>query len=128
MTTAERDATAADSLTAARWVGVVAALVSAAVHLRLGVGMFPSGLGISFLLAGAGFLGGVALVQAGRYRRAVYAAGVPFTLVQVAAWYWLNFAAGPKSFPADAGTLGAIDKVAQFVLLGALVLLIGGDR
>ncbi|MEF8851568.1 MAG: hypothetical protein V5A44_06450 [Haloarculaceae archaeon] len=128
MTTAERDAPAADSLTAVHWVGVVAALVSAVAHLRLGVGMFPSGLGISFLLAGAGFLGGVALVVVGRYRRSVYAIGVPFTLVQVGAWYWVNFAAGPKSFPADVGTLGAVDKVAQFVLLGVLALLLGGDR
>jgi hypothetical protein len=113
------------SLTAVHWVGIVAALVSGAVHLRLGVGNLPSGLGVAFLLAGVGFLGAVALVGVGYHRRTVYAVGVPFTLVQVLAWYWLNFAAGSKSFPGDVGTLGAVDKLAQVVLLGVLVFLLG---
>ncbi|MEF8782313.1 MAG: hypothetical protein V5A39_02715 [Haloarculaceae archaeon] len=47
-----------------------------------------------------------------RYRRrTVYAVGVPYTLAQLGLWYYLNFAAGPKAFPADVGTLGAADKV-----------------
>jgi hypothetical protein len=109
------------SLTWVHWVGIVAALLSAAVHLRLGVGFLPSGLGVSFLLAGAGFLGAVALVIVGYRRRTVYAVGIPFTLVQVLAWFVLNFAAGSKSFPGDVGTLGAVDKLAQVILLGVLV-------
>ncbi len=116
---------ATGSLTAAHWVGIVAALVSGAVHIRLGVGNLPSGLGVGFLLAGLGFLGAVALVGVGYRRQTVYAVGVPFTLVQVLAWYWLNFAAGSKSFPGDVGTLGAVDKLVQVVLLGVLVFLLG---
>jgi hypothetical protein len=38
----------------------------------------------------------------------VYAAGIPFTLVQIVAWYALNFAGGGKSFPADVD--GAEDR------------------
>jgi len=116
------------SLGGLHWIGVLAALVSAAVHLLLGVRMSlsvsPSAMSISFVLAGLGFLGGIALVLLDVRRRAVYAVGIPFTLVQMVLWYYVNFAAGPKSFPADIGTLGAVDKVAQVVLVAAVVVLL----
>ena len=113
-----------DSLRGLHWVGILAALVSAAIHLLLGVRMLPSGMGISFVLAGLGFLGAIALVLLDYRRRAVYAVGIPFTLVQIVLWYYVNFAAGPKSFPADVGALGAVDKVAQLILLAVLVALL----
>jgi hypothetical protein len=113
-----------DSLTGLHWVGVLAAAVTGAIHLRLGVGQFPTGLGISFLLAGLGFFGAVVLVLVDYRRRLVYAAGIPFTVVQIVLWYLLNFAGGAKSFPADVGTLGLVDKLAQVVLLAVLVLLL----
>ena len=112
------------SLGGLEWTGIVAALVSAVIHIRLGVGFAPSPLGISFILAGLGFLGAIALVLVDYRRQAVYAVGIPFTLVQIVAWYYVNFAAGPKSFPGDIGTLGGIDKIAQVVLLAVLVLLL----
>lgn len=112
------------SLPTVAWVGVLAAVVSGLIHLRLGIGNLPSPLGISFLLAGIAFLVAVALVLVGYRRRTVYAVGIPFTLVQILAWYYLNFAAGSKSFPADVGTLGAVDKVAQVVLIAVLVVLL----
>jgi hypothetical protein len=112
------------SLTGLHWAGIAAAVVSAAVHLLLGVRMLPSAMGISFVLAGLGFLGGVALVLVDYRRRAVYAVGIPFTLVQILLWYYVNFVSLGKSFPADIGTLGAVDKVAQVVLLSALVALL----
>ncbi|MDS0222339.1 hypothetical protein NDI54_13405 [Haloarcula sp. S1AR25-5A] len=112
------------SLASVHWVGIVAALVTAAVHLLLGVRMLPSGMGISFVLAGLGFLGAIALVVLDYRRRTVYAVGIPFTLVQIVLWYYVNFVALGKSFPADIGTLGAIDKLAQVVLLAVLVVLL----
>ena len=112
------------SLGSLHWVGIVAALVSAAVHLLLGVRLAPSGLGISFVLAGLGFLGAVVLIVLDYRRRTVYAVGIPFTLVQIVGWYYLNFVSLGKSFPADVGTLGAVDKVAQVVLLAVLVVLL----
>jgi hypothetical protein len=105
-------------------VGIVAAIISAGIHLRLGVGFIDSPLGISFILAGLGFLGAVGLVLLNYRRRTVYAVGIPFTAVQIGIWYYLNFAAGPKAFPADVGTLGAIDKVAQVVLILVLIALL----
>ncbi|WP_181692087.1 hypothetical protein [Natronomonas sp. LN261] len=113
-----------DSLRRLHWIGILAALVSAAVHLLLGGRMLPSGMGISFVLAGMGFLGAIGLVLIDYRRRAVYAVGIPFTIVQVVLWYYVNFAAGSKSFPADVGTLGAIDKAAQVVLIAVLVVLL----
>ena len=117
-----------DSLSGLHWVGILTALVSAAIHLLLGVrmsiSMSPSGMSISFILAGLGFLGAIVLVLLNYRRRAVYAVGIPFTLIQIVLWYYFNFAAGPKSFPADVGTLGAVDKAAQAVLVVILVVLL----
>jgi hypothetical protein len=113
-----------ESLHSLHWAGIAAALVTAAVHLLLGVRMAPSGLGISFVLSGFGFLGAVVLVVVDYRRRTVYAVGVPYTLVQILLWYYVNFADGSKSFPGDVGTLGAVDKVAQVVLIAVLVVLL----
>lgn len=115
------------SLNALHWVGIVGALVSAGVHLLLGVRMFPSGLGSSFILAGIGFIGAVLLVLIDYRRRAVYAAGIPFTVGQIVLWYLFNFAGDGKSFPGDIGTLGAIDKVAQVVLVAVLLVLLRNE-
>ncbi|MFC7042338.1 DUF7475 family protein [Halonotius sp. GCM10025705] len=112
------------SLNALAYVGIIAAVVSAVIHLRLGVGFIDSTLGISFILAGLGFFGVVALVLINYRRRTVYAVGVPFTAIQIVLWYVFNFAAGDKAFPADVGTLGAIDKVAQVVLIAVLIVLL----
>lgn len=113
-----------ESLNALHWIGIAGALVSAGVHLLLGIRLFPSGLGISFILAGIGFLGGIALILVDVRRRIVYAAGLPFTIGQIVLWYLVNFSGGGKSFPGDIGTLGAIDKIAQVVLVAMLVVLL----
>lgn len=113
-----------ESLDGLHWLGILAALVTAAIHLLLGVRFFPGGLGISFLLAGLGFLGAIGLVLINYRRRTVYAVGVPYTAIQIVLWYVVNFASGSKSFPADIGTLGAVDKVAQVVLIVVLIALL----
>lgn len=113
-----------ESLGGLHWIGILAALVSAAVHLLLGVRMAPSGMGISFVLAGLGFLGAIVLVLIDYRRRTVYAVGIPFVAIQIVLWLLVNFVNGSKSFPADVGTLGAVDKVAQVVLLGVLLALL----
>ena len=113
-----------ESLSGLAYVGIIAAIVSAVIHLQLGIGFIDSPLGISFILAGLGFLGAVVLVLLNYRRRTVYAVGVPFTAIQIVLWYVFNFAAGDKAFPADVGTLGAIDKLAQVVLIAVLVVLL----
>ena len=130
MATAESQGLSLDvsSLSGLHWVGIVAALVTAAVHLLLGVRMVLSGtsmgMGISFILAGLGFLGAIVLVLLDYRRRAVYAVGIPFTLVQIVLWYYVNFVSFGKPFPGGIGTLGGVDKVAQLVLLGVCVALL----
>jgi succinate dehydrogenase/fumarate reductase cytochrome b subunit len=117
-----------DSLDGVHWVGILAAFVSAGIHLLLGIRMLPSGMGISFVLAGLGFLGAIGLVLVGYRRRTVYVVGIPFVAVQIVLWFVINFVTGSKSFPADIGAIGALDKFAQLVLLGVLIALLRPDR
>ncbi|GAB3327042.1 hypothetical protein EI982_15750 [Haloplanus rallus] len=106
------------------YAGVLLAVVTGLIHLRLGVGFAPSPLGLSFLFAGVVFLAAGAAVVANYRRGLLYRLGIPFTAGQIVLWYYVNFAAGTKAFPADVGTLGAVDKVAQVVLLVVLALLL----
>lgn len=116
-----------DALGPLHYLGVIAALVSGLIHLRLGVNFAPSGLGLSFIFAGVVFLAASAAVVANYRRGLIYRLGIPFTLGQIVLWYYVNFAAGGKSFPADVGTLGALDKVAQVVLVAVLGVLISRE-
>jgi hypothetical protein len=105
------------------YAGVLLAVVSGLIHLRLGVGFAPSPLGLSFLFAGVVFLAASAAVVVNYRRGLLYRLGIPFTAGQIVLWYYLNFVAGPKAFPGDVGTLGAVDKVAQVLLVVVLALL-----
>jgi len=116
-----------DSLTGLHWAGILAAIISGVIHLFLAASFLPSGLGVAFLLAGLGFLGAVVLVVLDVRRRAVYAVGIAFTAAQLVLWYYLNFAAGPKPFPGEIGTIGAVDKVIQIALIVVLVALLARE-
>lgn len=109
-----------ESLTPLHWGAILLALVTAAVHLVIGITILPSTLGISFLLATGGFVGAVLLVLFDIRRRLVYAAGIPFTGVQIVLWYLLNDISGIG----DIGALDAVDKIAQLLLILALVVLL----
>ncbi len=107
------------SLTPLHWLGIAMALVSAVVHLVLGIGFLPHYMGVLFLLATGGFVGAVVLVLIDYRRRLIYLVGIPFTLVQVVAWYQV---VQPDS-PGALGTADVIDKVAQVILIAVLILL-----
>ena len=113
-----------ETLGSLHYLGIVLAVVSGIIHLVLGVNFAPELLGLSFLFAGVVFLlAAVGIVL--NYRRGLLnRLGIPFTAGQIVLWYVFNFVAGPKSFPADVGTLGAVDKLAQVGLIVVLVLLI----
>lgn len=119
-----------ESLGGIHWVGIVLAAVTGVIHLFLGVDgvtgspYFSFELGVAFLLAGLGFFGAIVLVLLAIRRRAVYAVGIPFTAVQIVIWYYSNFATTDSAFPADVGTFGAIDKIAQVLLIVVLVVLL----
>jgi len=106
------------SLTTTHWVGIVLAAVSGVVHLAIGVGNISSGLGISFVLAGLGFFGAVALVLVDYRRRLVYAVGIPFVAVQILLWLVFNDFAPPLS------PVAIVDKAAQVGLIAVLVVLL----
>lgn len=120
-----------DALTGTHWVGIVAALVSAVVHLVLGVaflGDYASQgatisltMGLAFLVATAGFLAGVWLVVTDRYRTTMYLLGIPFTAGQIVFWYVFNSPGLPA--PPSISPLSAADKTAQVALIAVLAAL-----
>ncbi len=108
------------SITPLHWIAIAMALVSAIVHLVVGIGFLPHWMGVLFVLSTGGFVGAVALVLVGYRRRLLYLLGIPFTGSQIVFWYAVNqpTALGAISVPA------LVDKVAQVVLLVALVVLL----
>lgn len=120
-----------DVLTGTHWVGIVAALVSAVVHLVLGVGFLGDyasqgvtislTMGLSFLVATVGFLVGSWFVLTDRYRTTIYLLGIPFTAGQIVLWYVFNSPGLPA--PPSLGPLSAADKTAQIALIAVLVVL-----
>ncbi|SFL24179.1 hypothetical protein SAMN04487950_3000 [Halogranum rubrum] len=103
------------SLTTLHYVGIVLAAITGVIHLVLGVGFLPSPLAVSFVLAGLGFFGGIALLLFNVRRRALYAVGIPFTLAQIAAYFVIN--------PDPLSAFGLFDKLVQLALVGVLVVL-----
>lgn len=106
---------ATDSMTTVHWVGVALAVLTGVIHLALGASFGLSGFGVSFVVAGVGFLAGAAAVLVDYRRRLFYVLGIPFTLGQVVAWYVVN--------APDFSPLGIADKVVQVALVVVLVLL-----
>ncbi|ADJ13505.1 DUF7475 family protein [Halalkalicoccus jeotgali] len=111
------------SLTPIHWLAIALAAISGLIHLLLAV-IFPVlPFQVSFVLAGLGFFGGIALVLVGYRRRLIYAIGVPFTAVQIVLWYLV---VGPTLGSLD--TIDAIDKLAQALLIVLLVALYARGR
>lgn len=99
-------------------LAIGAALVTAAIHLAMGIQDLTGGFGISFLIATAGFLAGIWAILTGYRRRLVYAIGIPFTGGQIVLWYVFNQPIPPVS------TIELVDKTAQAVLVVLLVYLL----
>jgi hypothetical protein len=108
-----------DDLNQFHWVGVVFALITGVIHLWLGVSFIDSGLGIAFLVAGVGFLGGIAAILLDYRRKQFILLGIPFTLGQIPAWYVAN--------APDFSAMGIGDKVVQVLLIVVLVVLYQQD-
>ncbi|NGM70955.1 hypothetical protein G6M89_18425 [Natronolimnobius sp. AArcel1] len=112
------------SLSTRHWLAIGFAVVTALVHLILGLEFLPHWMGIAFLATTAGFALGIALILLNIARQLVYLAGIPFTGAQIVLWYVLN----EPTTVADLSALEAIDKIAQVCLLGALIVLLRRDR
>ncbi|MEF8799902.1 MAG: hypothetical protein V5A38_02980 [Halolamina sp.] len=108
-----------DELTRLHWVGIALAAVTGILHLVLAAALVPGGLGIAFIVAGVGFLGGIAAILVDYRRQEFILLGIPFTLGQIVAWYVAN--------APDFSPLGIGDKVVQAVLIVALVMLYRQD-
>lgn len=108
-------AVSTDDLTQLHWVGIALAAITGVIHLVLAALSLPGGLGIAFLLAGVGFLGGIASILLNYRRQEFILLGIPFTLGQIVSWYVVNT---PEFSP-----LGIGDKVVQVLLVVVLVML-----
>lgn len=106
------------SLTGLHWLAVLLALLSGVIHLVLGVMFFPEGLAIAFLLAGIAFLVAIGLFLVDYRRRLLYAIGVPFVLLQIILWLWINQRNQPEISPVE-----GIDKAGQVLLIVILIVL-----
>lgn len=103
------------SLTTLHWAGIALAAITGLVHLWLGVSFAPSAMGLSFLFAGAVFLGAIAGVVLDVRRRLLYLLGIPFTAGQIPIWLAVNWG--------NLGAIGIADKVVQVALIAVLVVL-----
>ena len=104
------------SVTPLHWLAVTTALISAGVHLVLGLEMLPHWMGVLFVLSTGGFVGGVVLFFANVQRPLLYLLGIPYTASQIV--FWLLVDPGSTDL-----VLEAIDKSAQLILVVALVVL-----
>lgn len=108
------------SVTPLHWLAVAMALLSAAVHLVLGLEFLPHWMGVLFVLSTGGFVGAVILFFANVRRPLLYLVGIPYTGSQIVLWLLVD----------PGGTdlaLEAIDKTAQVVLVIALIVLYRRD-
>ncbi|MFC7069993.1 DUF7475 family protein [Halobaculum lipolyticum] len=105
-----------ESMTGLHWLGVALATITGVIHLWLAYAFLSSPtMAVAFLIAGVGFLGGVAAVLLDYRRRLFYLLGIPFTAGQIPLWYVAN--------APDFGATGIADKVVQAVLIVVLVVL-----
>jgi hypothetical protein len=108
------------SLEPLHWAGIVLSAITGVIHLVLAALFVPEAMGVAFLVAGLGYALGIAAVVVDYRRRLFYLLGIPFTLGQIVAWYVVN------AEKINAGTLGpldVVDKTAQVLLVGVLVVL-----
>jgi hypothetical protein len=113
-----------DSLTPVHWLGVALAAITGVIHLVLASGLLSTPIGVSFLLAGLGFLGALVLLLLGVRRRLLYAVGIPFTGVQIVLWYLIRVQGNGLS---SLGALDYVDKAAQIALILVLGYLLSTD-
>ncbi|UIP00001.1 hypothetical protein Hbl1158_01115 [Halobaculum sp. CBA1158] len=105
-----------DSLTGLHWAGVALSAVTGVIHLWLAWAFrSEAGMAVAFLVAGVGFLGGIAAVLLEYRRRLFYLLGIPFTAGQIPLWYVAN--------APEFGATGIADKVVQVALIAVLVVL-----
>jgi len=112
---------ASTSLSSLHWLGIALAVATGVLHLYLGALFVPSGLGISFVVAAIGFVGGAGALalDIDVSRRPLYALGALWTLGQIVAWYAVN--------APNFSTLGYVDKAIQVALIAVLIVLIRRD-
>lgn len=102
------------------YVAILAALASTYVHLSLApmIMEFDQMQAVLFVLAGLGFIGGIAVYLTKYWRREFYLVAIAFALAQIAAWVVMS---GP------ANQMAIISKVSEGVFAVAAAYLYVAD-
>lgn len=108
--------TGTGGLTTTHWAAVALAAITGVIHLALGVGSLDEPMGIPFVLAGLGFLGGIVLFFLDFRRRLLYLVGILFTAAQFVLYFVINW-------PNVVSGSGLGDKAVQLALIVLLYLL-----
>jgi hypothetical protein len=103
------------------YVAVLAAIVTAGIHLMLGPGVmgFSQTLGVLFVLNGLGFLGGVSLYLSRYWRRELYLVTAGYALLTVLAFFGFQ-GFGPDAFVRQ----GSVNQLAVTAKAVELVLVV----
>lgn len=102
---------------------ILAALISAGIHLYLAPQIGVNTLGLSFVLAGTGFLLGIIAFIYDYRRRLVCILGIFFTAGQIAIWHYMNRVPLESLLRAEP-LLDFLDKTAQVLLIIILIVLV----
>lgn len=109
-----------ETLSPLHWVGILLAAITGIIHLWLGFEFIAAPLGWSFLAAGLGFFGAIALVLVNIRRPTVYLVGVPFILIQIILWWIINDITVQDLFEPG---IGVFDKLVQVILIVVILAL-----
>jgi hypothetical protein len=112
-----------DSMGTLSWGGVALAVALGIIYLFLGAGMLSSPFGISFVLAGLGYLGAVGLVVAGIRRRLVYGVGIAYNVLLIVLYFVLT-----SPSVSDLASLDGVTKLLQVVFAVLLVVVLTRGR
>lgn len=111
-----------ESLEPIHWLALVLAAITGVIHLILAFEQMPSPiglptpLGISFLLAGLGFIAWISLVLLDWRRPLLYLLAIPYVGLQIVMFVALNW-------PDLITPIAVVDKTVQLVLIAVLIVL-----
>lgn len=105
-----------ETLAGPHYAAIVLAAITGVIHLLEAIPAWPGALGISFLLAGLGFLGGIILFLLGWKRRLLYLIAIPYTGIQLPLYVVFNW---PDIWRA----IGVFDKLVQIALIILVIYL-----
>jgi predicted small integral membrane protein len=111
------------------YVAILAAIVTAAIHLLLGANVlgFNRLLGVLFLLNGLGFLGGTVLYLTRYWRRELYLVAAGYAVVTILAFFaFQGLSADAFYMRGSLNSMAVVAKAVELVLAAVAIALYAG--